>query len=181
MSAADICGGMLSRTNYNLNEQAHDTTINLIKRAQADGVNVSEIYVDTVGKPAVYQAKLAKIFPNIKIVVESKADATYPVVSAASICAKVTRDTVVNYWRHMEAVDVPVAFGSGYPSDPNTVSWLRSNVDPVFGYPGELRRGRGAGGWRCEVALVLRKTSNPWGLYRTGALQLVDGGQAAEG
>ena len=43
------------------------------------------MYVDTVEKPEVYQSRLQKIFPRLKMVVESKADATYPIVGAASI------------------------------------------------------------------------------------------------
>jgi ribonuclease H2 subunit A len=61
--------------------------------------------------------------------VESKADLTYPVVSAASICAKVTRDTAVTKIA-AKVGDV----GCGYPSDPKTKDWIKENKDPVFGY-----------------------------------------------
>ena len=44
--------------------------------------------MDTVGKEDVYQRKLSGLFPGLKICVASKADAKFPVVSAASICAK---------------------------------------------------------------------------------------------
>ena len=47
--------------------------------------------MDTVGLPDKYQAKLKEIFPNLDIVVAKKADATYPIVGAASICAKVNQ------------------------------------------------------------------------------------------
>ena len=52
------------------------------------GVQVAEIYVDTVGPPEKYQAKLEDIFRSQKCTVAKKADSLYPCVSAASICAK---------------------------------------------------------------------------------------------
>jgi len=42
-----------------------------------------------VGDPEKYQIKLTEKFPGIKFVVAKKADSLYPVVSGASIVAKV--------------------------------------------------------------------------------------------
>ena len=51
------------------------------------------MYLDTVGPTESYQNKLYAMFrdknPGIKFVVSEKADSIFPVVSAASICAKV--------------------------------------------------------------------------------------------
>jgi len=51
--------------------------------------------VDTVGDVSAYQRKLEESFPSVKITVAKKADSLYPVVSAASICAKVSVVTLI--------------------------------------------------------------------------------------
>jgi ribonuclease HII len=58
---------------------------------------------------------------EIEIVSEFKADANYPLVSAASIIAKVHRDRSVRALR----VKLGEEIGSGYPSDPKTVQFLK--------------------------------------------------------
>jgi ribonuclease HII len=57
----------------------------------------------------------------IEIVSEFKADAHYPLVSAASIVAKAHRDRSIRAL----GVELGVELGSGYPSDPRTVRFLR--------------------------------------------------------
>lgn len=138
MTARDISNGMLRSVlgpgSYNLNEQAHDTTIQLIRDTIGQGVNIQEVYVDTVGPPATYQAKLQKLFPGIDITVTKKADSIYPIVSTASVVAKVTRDLNLEWYNKNHSALQGHKIGSGYPSDPNTSKWLNGNVDPVFGW-----------------------------------------------
>lgn len=138
MTAKDISSGMLQSTlgksNYNLNEQAHDVTIKLIKEVFATGLNFLKLFVDTVGPPAAYQAKLQKNFPSIEIVVTKKADSYYPIVSAASVVAKVTRDCNLQYFAQQLPALTSRIVGSGYPSDSKTSTWISENVDPVFGW-----------------------------------------------
>lgn len=64
-----------------------------------------QIFVDTVGDPKSYARLLSSHFPrhaHIKWTVTSKADALFPVVGAASIAAKVTRDRILEGWVYAE-------------------------------------------------------------------------------
>ena len=170
ISARDISSDMLQPGRpYNLNEQAMAATVGLVQGVLNRGVLVVEMYVDTIGKPEVYQRRLSARFPSIKITVSKKADAIYPVVGAASVVAKVTRDAALErlaVWLAEggdplsgvpgndvpgdddddddDAMDVHVPpslpqWGSGYPSDARCVSWLKSDMDPVFGWGAETR------------------------------------------
>lgn len=137
-----IANSMYSRTKKSLNEVSKESAVELIKRVIDSGVNVTNVYVDTLGRdPSKYQGVLQAIFPDLKIVVEKKADATYPVVSAASICAKVARDHALKAWKFSESLedDQLKKIGSGYPADPATKKWLTENIDPVFGFPSIVR------------------------------------------
>ncbi|KAK7110010.1 ribonuclease H2 subunit A-like [Littorina saxatilis] len=152
LSPGYISRSMLRRAKYNLNALSHDSAIGLVKRALERGVNVTEVYVDTVGDPTKYQDKLKGIFPSIDITVAKKADSLYPIVSAASICAKVARDRAVKSWVFAEGVEIEGnAYGSGYPGDPLTKKFLAGNIDPVFGFPDFVRFS-----W-STAALILEK------------------------
>jgi len=59
---------------------------------------------------------------NLTLKCEHKADANHPVVSAASILAKVTREEEVSKLKEQYG-----DFGSGYPSDPKTKEFLKAH------------------------------------------------------
>ncbi|KAJ1338259.1 ribonuclease H2 subunit A [Microdochium nivale] len=156
LSARDIGANMLRPVAmYNLNAQAQDATVSLIQGVLDRGVNVREVYIDTIGQPHIYQAKLERIFPTLKLTVAKKADSLYPCVSAASVCAKVSRDAALEVLYEARRPAPPngggdvaegaiqpaegMAWGSGYPSDQRCVTWLKGNMHPVFGWGPECR------------------------------------------
>ena len=127
---------MLKRQKVSLNEISQNSAKTLIKMARDKKVNIRKIYVDTVGPAIPYQNLLKASLDDQSIVVkvEPKADATFECVSAASIVAKVTRDS------HIEIIEKEDKdCGSGYPSDPKTKEWLKNNYDNVFGFGREVR------------------------------------------
>lgn len=157
LSPRYISTSMYKRSKYNLNTMSHDTAIDLVKLAIEKGVQVAEIYVDTVGPPEKYQAKLEDIFRSQKVTVAKKADSLYPCVSAASICAKVARDKCLKDWTFSESqgdegIEISKEWGSGYPADPVTKKFLRDNLDEVFGFPSIVRLS-----WKTAENLVEEK------------------------
>lgn len=59
----------------------------------------------------------------IRIIAEHKADSKYPVVSAASIIAKIHRDHEMERLSRLLDIDL----GSGYPSDSTTIDAIKAN------------------------------------------------------
>jgi ribonuclease HII len=92
------------------------------------GLN-TEVYIDSPQKPSVFKKMLeSRLKTQVELNCSFKADAIYPVVSAAGILAKVTRDAIITEL-HKEYGD----FGSGYPGDPKTKNFLAGLKDyPYF-------------------------------------------------
>jgi len=72
---------------------------------------------------------------RVEIVSEHKADRKYPIVSAASIIAKVERDKEIEKIKEQHG-----EVGCGYITDPKTVEFLRECVKQYGGYPDFVRK-----------------------------------------
>ncbi len=74
-----------------------------------------------------FSQRLGALIPDAAIIAKHKADDTYPVVSAASIVAKVTRDRMMDEI----CVEFGMNIGSGYPNDHYTMDfiadWIKEN------------------------------------------------------
>lgn len=73
---------------------------------------------------------------TLKIISEHKADENYPVVSAASIIAKVIRDGEIEKIKKEVGYD----FGSGYPSDVRTIEYIKKIIESKKELPIYVRR-----------------------------------------
>jgi ribonuclease HII len=87
------------------------------------------VYVDSPLKPELFKEMLdTRVHVKSDINCSFKADTIYPVVSAASILAKVMRDRIIEELK-VEYGD----FGSGYPADEKTQKFLSGlNEMPYF-------------------------------------------------
>jgi len=81
---------------------------------------------------------------KVKIVSEHEADKNYPVVSAASIIAKVERDAEIESLRQKYG-----DFGSGYVTDPKTINFLKSWIKIHGSYPDFVRKS-----WKTAKAVL---------------------------
>jgi ribonuclease HII len=83
-----------------------------------------------------YGEQILRVLPwKPEMVCEKKADVKYPVVSAASILAKVRRDRIVASYKESYG-----DFGSGYPSDWRTVEFLKDLLEKTEDLPPFVRQ-----------------------------------------
>jgi ribonuclease HII len=123
VTPAEIDAAVRNRA-FSLNGLEISRMASLIERIEPD-----EVYVDMVGhsgaKMALSLHRLIECRP--RIVAAAKADATYAVTSAASVIAKTRRDAEIRLLEERyESHFGPL--GSGYPSDPKTVEFLKRAV-----------------------------------------------------
>lgn len=72
---------------------------------------------------------------RVQIISEHKADVRYPIVSAASIIAKVERDRAIQKLRKQHG-----DMGSGYVADPKTIEFLTELLEKFGSYPDFVRK-----------------------------------------
>lgn len=109
--------------------RANDVNLNQIEKIgmqkiiRKSGADTSIIDCFDI-KPDRLQNEIESFFPDLNVITEHKAEDKYAVVAAASIVAKVERDLEIAKIRK-EFKDV----GSGYPSDPKTIAFLKNCDD----------------------------------------------------
>ncbi len=134
----------------NINRLEEDAFISLILEFRPD-----RVYIDAPVHPrgiSNFVARLrTKLWPELQIVAECKADSTHAVVGAASIFAKVARDAEIALLGEV---------GSGYPHDPRTRAWLRGFVDRNEPFPSCVRTRWGTIGFLRQMSLFGRPVPN---------------------
>lgn len=104
----------------NLNFLEANTSIELISSLKP---TVATLDCPSTNTAAYKEYVKERVKSKTEIIAEHKADLNHPIVSAASILAKVTRDREIQKLKD----EIGKNFGSGYPSDPLTVEFLEQN------------------------------------------------------
>ena len=127
----EIDKAVKGKNNLNLNWLEADKSAEIINTLKPEKAIV-DCPSNNLSKYKNYLFKKIKI-KDINLILEHKADLNHPVVAAASIIAKVTRDNEIEKIKRK----IKVNFGSGYPSDPITKEFLEKNHDK---YPKIFRK-----------------------------------------
>ncbi len=123
--ATAIDGGNMDR----LEEHA---IAEILREARAD-----HVVIDALGAPLSLPLRLVRLAQASgyagPIHCAPKADRDHPIVGAASVFAKTTRDAL------LAALDPHQVMGSGYPSDPVTRRWLSNMIASGTPWPSFVR------------------------------------------
>jgi ribonuclease HII len=135
----------IMRRDMTLNEAVARSHAKVIVKLSPDSAYLDACDVNTFRYAEMVKNHL--VLP-CEIISEHHADEKFPVVSAASIIAKVTRDRAIatlakKYGR----------IGSGYPSDPVTISFLNSYIEEHSVPPPIARKS-----WKTVSAILSRKS-----------------------
>lgn len=120
------------RAEMSLNDFEAKLFAEVIEKLHPEIAYIDAADVDEIDFKRSVQRELS--FP-VEIVSQHNADQLFPVVSAASILAKVCRD------REMRAIEegFGVPIGSGYPSDPDTIAFLERWIKDKGSLPPHTR------------------------------------------
>ena len=120
------------RAEMSLNEFEAMLFAQIIEKLHPDTAYVDAVDVDEIEFKRAVQKHLAF---DVEIVSQHEADNLFPVVSAASILAKVRRDAEMR--KIEEEFGQPT--GSGYPSDPDTIAFLEKWIKEKASLPPHTR------------------------------------------
>ncbi len=135
------------RKSISLNVIEQQIMLKLTKEVKHD---LEAIYIDAADvNEKRFGLVFEKEFPKAKIFSKHQADKHFPVVSAASIIAKVERDRAVKSLSLKVGEDI----GSGYPADPKTKSFLKKYFAKHKNFPPFVRES-----W--DTAKRIRKESS---------------------
>ncbi|MBN1896397.1 MAG: ribonuclease HII [Candidatus Aenigmarchaeota archaeon] len=98
---------------------------------------------------------------DMKIIARHKADRDFPVVSAASIIAKVEREAEIGKLKNEHG-----DFGTGYTSDEKTMEWLRNWLKSNKDFPEGLVRKS----WVTHKTLIGEKEQKSLGSWMKGKI-----------
>ena len=129
------------REKMTMNELEVEIFAEIISELKGDIVYVDAADVD---EERFAQEIRKRVCREVKIISKHKADSIYPIVSAASIIAKVERDRIIE-----EIAKEIGDFGSGYPADERTKKFLEEYYREHGELPPHTRRS-----WKSSKRLI---------------------------
>lgn len=143
----------------NLNTLTADAAVQLIKTLKPDAAFIDAPVSGSAIVKYEQGIKAASQQPTLQVSAQNKADVRVPIVSAASIIAKVERDKLMA--RVNRKYRLLGLVGSGYPADPATKQFLITYYTRRGRWPKEVRTS-----WQTltPIELLLRDGRQPTGL-----------------